>query len=61
KNLEKVEILATVPPQLTNPSADCWKFMGELKKLVLYVPQESLQAYKTAFGWKDIKQIKTLC
>ncbi|MDR1722860.1 MAG: leucine-rich repeat domain-containing protein [Tannerella sp.] len=60
KNLEKMICLSTTPPEITNPSADCWKFMGDSKKLVLYVPKESLENYKTTKYWKDIKNILPL-
>ena len=59
-NLDVIEIYAIKPPEITNPSADCWKFVGEAKNLTLYVPKESLNEYKKAFGWKDIKNIKIL-
>jgi len=59
-SLDVIEIYAIKPPEITNPSADCWKFVGEAKNLTLYVPKESLNEYKKAFGWKDIKNIKIL-
>jgi len=59
-NLEKIKIEATTPPKITNPSASCWKFAGDAKKVILYVPKQSLKEYRKAFGWKDIKKIKAL-
>lgn len=58
--LDVIEIDAKKPPEITNPSADCWKFIDEAMNLTLYVPKESLNEYKTAFGWKDIKNIEIL-
>ncbi|SHG05443.1 Leucine rich repeat-containing protein [Mariniphaga anaerophila] len=60
KSLGVIEIEAIKPPKITNPSADGWKFVGDAKNLTLYVPKESLNEYKNAFGWKDIKNIETL-
>jgi hypothetical protein len=34
--------------------------MGDAKELVLFVPEESLQKYIDAKGWKDIKCIEKL-
>jgi hypothetical protein len=59
-NLNVIEIYAIKPPEITKPLADCWKFAGDAKNLTLYVPKESINKYKKAFGWKDIKHIKTL-
>lgn len=60
EKLEVVEIYVQTPPEITNPSADCWKFFGDAKNVTLYVPEESLIEYKKAFGWQDIKNIKKL-
>jgi len=60
ENLKIIEIYAKNPPEITNPSADCWKFIGDAKNLVMFVPEESISKYKKAFGWKDIKKIEIL-
>lgn len=60
ENLEVIEIYAQTPPEITSPSADCWKFFGDAKNVTLYVLEESLNEYKKAFGWKDFKNIKIL-
>jgi len=60
KNLEKITILATTPPELTQPSADCWKFLGDAKKVTLYVPIESLETYKKTARWNEIIRIKPI-
>jgi hypothetical protein len=60
ENIEIIEIYAQTPPEITNISADCWKFVGDDKNVTLYVPKESLNVYKKAFGWKDIKHIEAL-
>jgi len=60
EKLEKMILCAEQPPEITNPSADCWKFMGDSKKLILYVPNESIKLYKTTKYWKDIKHIQVL-
>ena len=60
ENLEKITILATTPPKLTQPSADCWKFLGDAKNATLYVPIESLDTYKNTARWNEIKGIKTI-
>lgn len=60
ENLNVIEIYAKNPPEITNPSADCWKFIGDAKNLVMFVPEESISKYKKAFGWKDIKKIGIL-
>lgn len=60
ENLKTIEIEAETPPIITNPLASCWQFFGDAKHLTLYVPKESLKEYKKAFGWKAIKNIKTL-
>lgn len=59
-NLETIEILALNPPEITKPSASCWKFFGDAKDAILYVPQDSLKVYKKAFGWKNIRRIKKI-
>ena len=40
--------LATTPPSHSGGSP-----LGEVDGVTLYVPQGSLEAYKTAFGWRD--------
>jgi len=60
EKLEKITILATTPPELTQPSADCWKFLGDAKNVTLYVPIESLEIYKKTARWNEIKRIKTI-
>lgn len=60
KNLDVIEIDAIKPPKVTNPSSDCWKFIGDAKNVTLYVPRESLNEYKREFAWKDIKNIEVL-
>lgn len=60
ESLEAIEIEAIKPPEITNPSADCWKFVDDAKNVTLYVLKESLKEYKKAFGWKDIKKIDIL-
>jgi len=56
--LEKLEILAAIPPEITDPYASNWKFLKDVKKVVLYVPNESLEKYKNTNGWEDIKHIE---
>ena len=56
-NLKAIEIYAEEPPKITNRSASCWKFIGDARNLVLYVPEKSLEKYKKALGWRDIKEI----
>ncbi|MDR1543553.1 MAG: leucine-rich repeat domain-containing protein [Prevotellaceae bacterium] len=58
ENLEKMMLYAEQPPEITNPLSDCWKFMGESKKLILYVPKECVETYKSIKYWKDIKHIQ---
>ena len=60
EKLEAIEIYAKKPPIITNPLADCWKFIGDAKNLTLYVPKDSLKAYQKLFGWKDIKKMESL-
>lgn len=60
ENLEKITILATTPPKLTQPSAKCWKFLGDSKKVTLYVPPESIKTYKKTARWNEIKRIKSI-
>jgi len=45
---------------LTQPSADCWKFLGDAKKVTLYVPKESLEIYKKTARWNEVTRIKTI-
>lgn len=59
-NLQVVELLAVKPPKITKLLTGGWKFFGNAGKLMLYVPKESLAAYKKAIGWKDIKNIEVL-
>ena len=59
-NLEKIIVLATIPPKLTQPSAECWKLFGDAEKLTLYVPKGSLEIYKKTERWKDVKKIKAI-
>ena len=59
-NLERITVLATTPPVLIKPSANCWKFLGDAKKATLYVPKESLEIYKKTERWNDINRIKTI-
>jgi len=60
ENLEKITISATTPPKLTQPSADCWKFLGDAKKVTLYVPIESFETYKKTARGNEVKRIKTI-
>jgi len=48
-NLESVTVYATTPPSL---SAN-YVFDGTSSNLVIYVPSESVEAYKAAEGWSD--------
>jgi hypothetical protein len=57
KKLERMEIYAEEPPKITNP---CWKFMNDSQTLSLYVPKGSVETYKAAKYWKDIKKINPL-
>jgi hypothetical protein len=60
ENLEKITILATIPPELIQPSADCWKFLGYAKKATLYVPIESLETYRKTARWNEVKRIEPI-
>lgn len=59
-NLQLMEIKTKIPPKITNPSSSNWKFLGYAKNIILHVPNESLNKYKEAFGWKDIKRIEAI-
>ena len=51
--LEKIESLAENPP-----SCDSYAlYYVDQKKCVLIVPEKSINAYKTAYGWKDFLNI----
>ena len=48
-SLTSVTVKATTPPSLSAPS-----IFGNYTKLnAIYVPAESVEAYKNAYGWKD--------
>ena len=52
-NLKTVYCKATTPP-LANPESDGWKsFNSNATGRLIYVPLESVDAYKTADGWID--------
>ncbi len=59
-NLLAIELLAVKPPKITKFLTDGWKFFGNAGELTLYVPKESLAAYKKTTGWKNIKNIEGL-
>ena len=48
RNLVSVTILASSPPTLGN-----YVFSGTSQNLVIYVPSESVETYKTATNWSD--------
>lgn len=48
KNLQKIVVLATIPPALKSDSE---------KKVPLYVPAQSLELYKNTKPWKNYKTI----
>ena len=55
KNLKKIIIMAVIPPKI-----DRYVFDGVNKReCTLYVPEESLEAYKSAPQWKDFFNIET--
>ena len=47
--------LDSIIPPLLEGYKPHWRFAGESKNLVVKVPAGSLNAYKSADGWKDLK------
>ncbi|MDD4848653.1 MAG: leucine-rich repeat domain-containing protein [Bacteroidales bacterium] len=60
ENLKEMFIYAVKPPIIMNPCAKCLKFLRDAKQLTLYVPKESLELYKQAERWSDIKKIQAI-
>lgn len=54
QNLQTLYVGTSVPPLLEGYKPH-WRFAGESKNLVVKVPAGSLNAYKSADGWKDLK------
>ena len=54
KSLRKLVIEAVKPPKMVDVSRN-WDFAEGNKKMVVYVPHDSLKAYKTAKGWKNLR------
>ena len=53
-SLEEVYCKPTTPPTATWESYDTWSaFASTAPGLKIYVPRESVEAYKTAAGWSD--------
>lgn len=46
--LISVTVLSTTPPTLGS-----YVFIGNASGRIIYVPEESVEAYKTAAGWSD--------
>lgn len=53
--LTSVTCLSTTPPRL-----EVRVFSGTNENLVIYVPAQSLDAYKTAPGWKNLSRIQPI-
>lgn len=55
KNLAIVYCKPTIPPSITlgSPSGKWLAFSSNAKGRMIYVPRESVKAYKSADGWKD--------
>ena len=55
KNLAIVYCRPTIPPSITlgSPSGKWLAFSSNAKGRMIYVPRESVKAYKSADGWKD--------
>ena len=52
-NLQKVYCKAVTPP-VAKKESDGWKaFNNNHRARMIYVPRQSVEAYKTADGWKD--------
>lgn len=60
EKLQKVVIDAISPPEITNPPHKSWKFMGDAKNVILFVPNESVNKYRKANKWKDVERIKAI-
>jgi len=59
EKIKKIEVLATKPPKIRNlPHSAGRLITGDSKNAILYVPKESLEKYKKATGWKDVKRIE---
>ncbi len=54
KSLRKLVIEAAKPPKMVDVSRN-WDFADGNKKMVVYVPHDSLKAYKAANGWKNLR------
>lgn len=54
KSLRKLVIEAVKPPKMVDFSRN-WDFADGNKKMVVYVPHDSLKAYKAAKGWKNLR------
>lgn len=57
-SLQEVTVLANTPPALCN-GEDAFDFPGNLSALALTVPAGSVEAYKSAPGWKDFGTFNT--
>ena len=55
KNLAIVYCRPTIPPSITlgSPSGKWLAFSSNAKGRMIYVPRQSVEAYKSADGWKD--------
>ena len=54
--LTSLTCLATTPPTIGNNSSRAF-FSGVTSQATLYVPEESVSAYQSAFNWMDFSQI----
>ncbi len=54
KSIESIVISATVPPQIDDDTFDIKTYLN----CTLYVPTESIDLYKDAYGWKGFWNIK---
>jgi hypothetical protein len=50
-SLSKVTLLSTVPPTISTPYSNYHLFDNTASNLKIYVPAESIEAYRTAAGW----------